>query len=239
MICEKCGNKNTKNANYCNKCGNNLKEENNKESEKTNSFITEISEDVKGIFVKPITTIKAFVENNNFMQGLLYLGINIIVMALLVLITLKSLYINTGFQSLMFNFNTYDVGFNGNLFPFFRIFLLVIISQFLIYVILSGIIYGLIRLCNGLINFKNILCWLGINSLFSLITNIIIGIFMIVSVKLGTILFLLASIVFIYNTFKTINYITDTDENKLGYILATSLGLTTLIVLVLLPIILY
>ena len=230
MICSECGSKNTKTANYCIECGKDLKEL--KENFNKTSIIKECLENIKGMFFKPVDTARSFIKENNYMTALLYIGLNIIIMTLFILVLVNMLYntyINSYFNNYMYSNYAY-----------FRLFLISIMMGVISYGVFGGI-YLLVNtyLFKDKTNFKEIICWLGINSLFITISYTIMIIGFIISYKLGMIVCLVTLLVYLYNLFKTAIFTTKVDENKLGYILTFNIILTFVIVVLILPNIIY
>lgn len=227
MICNECNVKNTKDAKYCKNCGKKLEESSNE----LNSVIKTFFNNLKGIFIKPIDTVKDFINRNDYQNGIIYLFLNIVVFSILML-----LLINISSNSLysLFSYSNYFMDFNG-LF-YFRIFLLSIIMYLLTYIIFGGVYYLVSTyLFKNNTDIKKIISWLGINSIFTTISYIILLICSIISSKLTLIVFIISVIIYTYNLFNSAKYLNKLDENKIGYVLSITIVITLLIEIYILP----
>lgn len=148
-------------------------------------------------------------------------------MLLLINISSNSLYS-------LFSYSDYFMDFNG-LF-YFRIFLLSIIMYLLTYIIFGGVYYLVSTyLFKNNTDIKKIISWLGINSIFTTISYIILLICSIISSKLTLIVFIISVIIYTYNLFNSAKYLNKLDENKIGYVLSITIVITLLIEIYILP----
>jgi len=241
MICSECNTKNTKNDNFCRNCGKKLGEEVKKNSESNNlqMFLKTAWNDIKGMVLKPLDTSKIFIKDDNYVTSLIYLSANILVIAISVLLLVKSIYGTfaslMGFNSLV-GFGSLDSLYETVEIPYFRIFLMVIMTIVILYGAVCGVTY---LICNYLFksktSFKKILTWIGINSVFNTVACLVVALGFLITPKLGTMFYLAGSLLYTYNLVKSIEYATDTDKNKLGYVLTISIMITLLVVVVILP----
>ncbi|MBE6156707.1 MAG: zinc ribbon domain-containing protein [Firmicutes bacterium] len=236
MVCNECNAKNSKNDKFCRNCGKKLSEVAEvKAFNNLESFLKNTWKDIKGMFIKPVDTAERFIKDDNYVTSLIYLSANILVIALSILIAIKC---TSGvFNSYLGLDYSYIDGFYETIkIPYFRIFLVTIMTCVIIYGLVAGVSY---LVCNYLFksntSFKKMLTWVGINSLFNTIICLIVALGVLMSAKLGIFLYLVGSILYAYNLFKSLEYVTDTDKNKLGYVLTISIITTLLVVVVILP----
>ena len=130
MICSKCGTKNNQEANFCNKCGKNLGDVNNKNYINFKDFFKVILQDAKGMIYKPIDTAKKFIKEENYLNSLIYISLNIFVIAFFILAIINIFYktINIPFGYETIN-SMYDGFYNQITIPYFKLFLISIIKR--------------------------------------------------------------------------------------------------------------
>lgn len=225
MNCRECSAKNTKDANYCKNCGKRLTEEVNE----FNQLYKETKNLIVGIFKKPMDTLKSYIENNNYQNNIIYMAFNIVVFSILMLVFINVLN-NT---SSYFYLDNYMI---QNSFTYFRIFLLTIILYLLSYIIFSSVYYLTSKyLFKNNIDIKNVISWLGTNSMFLSITYLVLIVTIIISTKLFLIILFISLLIYTYNLFTSSKFIKSVSENYLGYIMTISIILTLLIVIYVLP----
>ena len=233
MICSECNTKNGKSDKFCRNCGMKLTGTSN--DNKMEGILKKGIEHIKGMFVKPVDTCKDFIKEENYMTGLIYLGINILVLAMLILLLLNQ-FSETFMDAMVFNSFSILPREEMQL-PYFRIFLISVMTGVIIYGLIAGITNLLCKLIfNSKTSFKLMCSWLGINSLLYTVSLVVITIGFLISMKLGLLLCFIAEIICIFNIFRTLEFATDTDKNKLGYVLASTIFITILVVFTILPI---
>ena len=230
MICEKCNKQNNEDAKYCCHCGIKL----NENKEETDELIENFKGVIKGMVKKPISTLKEYIKKNISQESLILLAINVVTFSLFLVV---------------FVYATLGIGYNniGNLYyqtfgmdlPYFKIFLLSIIYYLAIYSIFAASIYLIVKyLLKKEIDFKKIICWLGINSLLLTFGYLVVMLLMFISVKLTVIFSLIILLLYIYNMFRSLNFAININEDYVGYLITLSIALTFVVVKYLLPIIL-
>jgi len=238
MTCKECNTMNKKDANFCSNCGKSLVEKEEVKNVDVNKICKSLLENVKGILKKPIDTAKKYIKEENYMTSLLYLGLNIILLAIMFLAMLSPLvnsisdFVNSIYG---WNYLGLNIGSMGDI-PYFKIFMIVIISGVVIY----GLFVGLIYLINTYLfknktNFKNLVTWVGYNSLFNSIAIIVMSICFLISFKLALIIYLITEVIYTFNMFRTLEFAINTNVNKIGYLLTISMIGTFLFVVVILP----
>lgn len=226
MECNVCHTKNSKDAKYCKNCGNKLGVEVNELSKMYNDTM----DLVIGIFKKPLDTFKKYINKDNYQNDIIYLATNVVLYSILmlVLINVLSSTVSTYYFSL-------DTIFNQNSFSYFRLFLLNIILYSLSYFIFAGIYYLVSKyLFKNDVNFKQIVSWLGVNSVLLSILYLLLAVTIIVSTKLFVIFLIVGIIMFIYNLFTSSKYVYDKEDYNV-YIMTISIVVTTILVVCVLP----
>ena len=234
MICNECNTKNGKNDKFCRNCGKSLEDVSVGTAE---SILKTFLEHVKGVFLKPVDTAKNFIKEENYFTSLIYMSVNVLVLSLIVLILAKSY---TGMFAEIFNVGFYDSFYTNIELPYFRIFLISIMTGLITYALLAGFSYLISAyLFKSKTSFKKMCAWLGFNSVFYTVVLVVVVVSTLISVKFGLILYLVGELLYTYNMIKTFEFSTDTDANKLGYVLVPAILLTLLVVVIVLPKVLF
>ncbi len=238
MKCKKCGEENKKDANFCINCGANLKEE---VKEKNQSLANNTFKQIEGVFKSPYKTMKSFIKDDNYMIGLIFMAMNIVILALCSVGLLKhfsKMVTNSfGYHNMHNAFNAYSTSLDIS---YLKVFLLVIIIGVLSYGIFGGMTYLInTYLFKDKPNYKKISAWLGINSLVKTVAYIVLLIISLASLKLGIIIYLTFAIFYIYNLFTSFKHVSNVDDNHKGYVITLSLLTTIIIVVFILPAIFY
>ena len=184
---------------------------------------------VIGLFTKPIDTLKKYINVDNYQNNIIYIAFNVVIFSILMLILINVL------NSTMTYFYL-DYVLVQNSFSYFRLFLLTIILYLLSYIIFGGIYYLISKyLFKNNIDIRNVVSWLGCNSIFLSSIYLILSITIIISTKISIFMLLISFILYIYNLFTSSKFIDNTNENIIGYNLAISLILTSILVIYILP----
>ena len=225
MNCNECNTKNSKDANYCKNCGKRLTED----VSELKKFYKDTVDLVKGIFKRPIDTLNTYIKDNNYQNSIIYIAFNVVIFSILMLVIVNVLNNTISY----FYLDTYML---KNSFTYFRMFLLTIMLYMLSYVVFSNIYYLISKYifkCN--IDFKNIITWLGTNSIFLSIIYFLSIFTVILSTKLCLILLLISLIIYNYNLFNSSRFISNTKENYLGYIVTFTIILNLFVTIYVLP----
>lgn len=233
MICNSCETKNTQDAKFCKTCGKSLKEGENK-----NNFmklLTDTKDVIIGMFKKPIDTMKNFIKEENYINGIIYIVINAVLFSLIMLVLSSALY-----EAFMYMFNSsaaYLSAFTTQIeIPYVKIFFISMIFYLLYYVVYGGTTYLMSRYAfKSDTKLKNIISWLGVNLILLSVIFIVVIICLLINLKFGIIVLSLGSILNTYYLYKSIGDATNTDENKLGYVVLTSVFVTMFIIGFILP----
>ncbi len=172
---------------------------------------------IKGMFVKPVDTIKTYSNDKHFSLALILLGIFSVVISLFVLSFVKNL--SDVATSSMGGISLYTMGAVATQIPYLKIFFVCLVVAVIFIFVYTGLLY----LVNSVIfkgdkSFKKVFAMYGVNSVILSISLLVASIFMFVNVVLGVVIFLLGSVLNTVYIFKGIENLGVTDENKHGYI---------------------
>lgn len=209
-------------AKFCIHCGRKLKEgevcdcqvKKNLESDNLGASLLEV---IKGIFIKPVDTIKKFTNDKHFTLALILLGIFSVAISLFVISFVKNL--SDVATSAMGGISLYAIGMRTLSIPYLKIFFISLIIAILFIFIYTGILY----LVNSVMfkgdkDFKKIFSMYGVCSVVVTLSLLVGAIFAFINVVLGVAIFLIGSILNTVYVFKGIQFLGVKDENKHGYI---------------------
>lgn len=217
-------------AKFCTKCGSKLVDGKcpnceNKTTEVTTGFdFNELVSAVKGMFTKPVDTIKEVVETENITIGGILIAINAVIIALFCCLSSKELIgvfaSASGFNSLIAT--SIEI-------PYARIFFTTLVIVLVTYAILAGLFYLVAdKLFHGNSSYKKMLTYLGITSVILTVTMLGTIIFMYVSVQLMMLILLCGIVLSNVYMIQGFRYTSDIDKNKIGY----TYGIVYLIILI-------
>ena len=166
---------------------------------------------LKGMFVKPIDTIKKYTDEKYLNLAFIFTGVLALVAAIFMLSFVKNI------SSLIYSASIYSM-FSLQI-PYLQIFfitLLTIIIYTLVYV-------GFLYLVNSVIfkgdkSIKKVFIMYGINSIILSVALLVSAILMFVSGTLGLVILMLGSALNMLYTYRGIEYLGVKDKNKHGYI---------------------
>lgn len=209
-------------AKYCIYCGKKLEDgevcncrANSVQSQPSN-LGTNLSDILKGMFVKPINTIKKYTDESNFNLALILLGVFSLAISLFVLSLVKNL---ADASSSMGALTLYSIGMARMQVPYLKIFFVVLIVAIAFIFVYTGLLY----LVNSIMfkgdkSFKKVFTMYGINSVITTVSLLVAAIFMFIHPVLGFLIFLLGSTLNMVYVYKGIEFLGVKDENKHGYI---------------------
>lgn len=165
---------------------------------------------IKGIFVKPVDTIKKYTNEKYFNLSLILVLIFGLAGALFVISLLKNV-VDLSFGMMYYTY--------GNNISYLKLFFIALIEMI---IFVFGYI-GLLYLVNSVIfkgekNFKKVFSMYAVTSVISTSGLLISAILMFVNVVLGVIVFSLASALNMLYIYKGLKELGVSDENKYGYI---------------------
>ena len=178
---------------------------------------TDILDVVKGMFIKPVDTVKNYSNDKSFTLALILLGVCSVAISLFVLSFVKNL--SDVVSSSVGGVSLYTIGMTRVQIPYMKIFFICLITAILFIFAYTGILY----LVNSIIfkgdrSFKKVFSMYGVTSVIMTISLLVSSIFMFVTPVLGIVIFLLGSILNVVYILKGIEFLGVKDLNKHGYI---------------------
>ena len=193
-----------------------------------------IGEILKGIFVKPIDTIKEYTKEENFSVALIFVLISSIFTGLFTMAYVKNTFIVTGSQLYASLYNTFSP--NNNMvteIPYAKYFFTALVISVAIAFIFAGALYVINKAFKGKGSFKQAFALYGIISALAAVITLVATIFMFVSVTVGLIILVLGSLLVLVYLYHGLKFIGPDDQNKFGYIYILTYTVVSLIVYVL------
>lgn len=209
-------------AKFCIHCGRKLKEgevcncQANVQTQ-TDSIGNNLGEVLKGMFVKPIDTIKTYTNEKNFNLALILLGVFSVAISLFALSLVKNL--TDVATSSMGGLTLYAISSGAIQIPYLKIFFICLIAAVVFIFAYTGLLY----LVNSVMfkgdkSFKKIFTMYGVNSVITTASLLVAAIFMFLNPVLGVLIFLFGSVLNTLYVYKGIETLGVKDENKHGYI---------------------
>lgn len=183
----------------------------------TNDLGTNLIDVLKGMFMKPIDTIKSYTDEKHFNLALVLVGILSLSTALFMMSLIKN--VAEMATSSMGGLTLYAMTSVSSQIPYLQIFFIGLIS-----VIAFAFIYtGLLYLVNSVMfkgerSFKKVFTMYGVNSVVTSATLLVTAIFMFINVFLGLLVLVLGSMLNMVYVYKGIERLGVKDKNKHGYI---------------------
>lgn len=183
----------------------------------TNSIGSNLGEVLKGMFVKPVDTIKAYTNEKNFSLALILLGIFSVATSLFVLSLVKNL--TDAATSSMGGLTLYAISSGVVQIPYLKIFFICLIAAVVFIFAYTGLLYLVNSVMfKGEKSFKKVFTMYGVNSVITTASLLVASIFMFLNPVLGVVVFLLGSVLNTLYVYKGIEVLGVKDENKHGYI---------------------
>ncbi len=209
-------------AKYCIHCGKKLKEGEVCDCQanvqvQTNDLGTNFVEVLKGMFVKPIDTIKGYTDEKHFNLALILVGVFSLSAALFMLSLVKNM--TEMATSSMGGLTLYAITTTSVQIPYLQIFFVGLIAVIAFTFIYTGFLYLVNSVMfKGNRSFKKVFTMYGVNSVITSATLLATAIFMFVNVFLGLAIFVLGYALNMVYMYKGIETLGVKDENKHGYI---------------------
>lgn len=241
-------------AKFCTKCGRKLedgkpcpceKEEKKVEKEERkvshsepstdiNWYVNSFIDMIKGIFVKPIDTIKKFATEEYFVLGIIVIILNALLTGVMAYLTLEEA------GSAISGVGLYSLGFSGIEVPFMKTLLYVALFMIVGFAVSGAMIYVMAGpLFKANTNMKRCIALVGTCASLTLITTILAIICLYISVKVFFIVLLLAGVLYLCHLYHGTQEISNIDENKQGYTFLVAVAVATFVVVYVLPKILF
>lgn len=210
-------------AKYCTKCGKKLeegktcdceKETKKEEKEATTDMLNDYVDALKGIITKPVDTMKKYTKRSKFNLALIMLIINVIVSGLFVYLFIKE-FANLFTSSL--SSLTAGLTMQSAEIPI-SVFFYSVLLMALYYLAFAGFLH---LICGPIMkkesDFKEVVGLMGVNAVFTTVTNLIALLFIFISVPVAIIILLLGGIIFLFNIYRGFTEISKVDKNKMTY----------------------
>ena len=210
-------------AKYCTKCGKKLeegktcdceKETKKEEKEATTDMLNDYVDALKGIITKPVDTMKKYTKRSKFNLALIMLIINVIVSGLFVYLFIKE-FANLFTSSL--SSLTAGLTMQSEEIPI-SVFFYSVLLMALYYLAFAGFLH---LICGPIMkkesDFKEVVGLMGVNAVFTTVTNLIALLFIFISVPVAIIILLLGGIIFLFNIYRGFTEISKVDKNKMTY----------------------
>lgn len=209
-------------AKFCIHCGKELKEGEVCDCQanvqvQASDLGTNLLEILKGMFVKPIDTIKKYTDEKHFNLALILVGIFSLATALFVMSLVKN--VADMATSAMGGITLYAMASASVEIPYLQIFFGVLV----LVIVLTFMYTGFLYLVNSVMfkgekSFKKVFTMYGVNTVITSVALLATAILMFVNVFLGLIILLLGGVLNMVYMYKGIETLGVKDENKHGYI---------------------
>ena len=245
-------------AKFCTKCGRKLedgkpcpceKEEKKVEKEEStekkvsrsepttdiNWYVNSFIDMIKGIFVKPIDTIKKFATEEYFILGIIVIILNALLTGVMVYLVNEEA---PGFISMMLSLLGADSFSFGALFDvsFMKVLLYVALFMLVGFGVSGLMIYVMAGpLFKTNISIKRTFALIGTCATLTILTTIVAIIAVYISTKAFLVVLLLAGVLYLCHLYHGIQKISNIDENKQGYTFLVAVAVATFAVVYVLP----
>ncbi len=218
-------------AKYCSNCGKELNKGqlcSCKEIEKKqiSVFVNNFRTLLKGMFTYPVDTMKNFIQEHNFINALIAIGVNIVTLVILICIFLKE------FASPIELFGNYSRNYFFQMetrieIPYVRVILVTIIILAVIYALMSGIAYGISAKCfKSKTSYKKMVVWLGPTAAMMSVVYLVAAMCLLIGMPFATIVLVAGGLLNMYYMYQGLHYACNANKNYLGYILMLTILLT-------------
>ena len=207
-------------------------------SKSANDIVNSLIDIVKGIFVKPIDTIRKYVDDSNMLLGFILMAINSLITGIMVYFLAKE---SMGLITSMMGFGSlYSLSSASIEIPFFKVVGYVFLIMAVYFVVLAFVSYLVSnKLFKADTTWKKAVASVGVCSMLTSITSIVAIICIYISMKAFVIVVMLAAVLFLGYYYHSIKISSDIDENKQGYTFIIALAVALFVALYLLPKILF
>lgn len=223
-------------AKFCTNCGKPLKEgeectckrEIKVETGEPKDYINQVLDLFKGLFLKPVDTIRMFAKEENMVFGCCLMVATSIFVGLFGMFFFSKLTTTT---VQLFGFGTVSLEF-----PYFRYFMTFTLS-FLIQAVLLVFLADFLanKLFKGTSHWKTIMATLGLISMIPLVTVIIASLVLFLSMKLMFLILITGCLYYSVLFFQGLKETTKVEENRFGQFIALTILIIVLIVGYIIP----
>lgn len=233
-------------AKFCTKCGKELVNgepcsctTNTKPVVSSNgsSVVNDILNLLKGMFTAPVDTMQSFIQESNFNNALISIGVSAVAAAIFVCVLCKEMI--AALFSIIGMSNPLDFYMSGSSsieIPYVKVALISIIVVVATYALMAAIAYLIsAKLFKNETSYKAMITWLGANAGLLTVLYLVVAVCLFINFKIALLVYVAGSILNLCYMYKGLKFACDTDENKLAYILMPTLLVTTFVVAYIVP----
>ncbi len=202
-----------------------------------NDYLNQYLEVARGIFTRPVDTIKKFAKSENFTLGLIMIAINCLVTILFIYLVVKEFAFNLG--SMTFNLNvsrSYYTEVSLSLEDVIKLFVMgaggFATTAMMLYVMASPVF-------KTKADIKQLFSLVGVCSVFTTVTTLVALVCLYLSVNIMFIILMVCGLAYLIHLYHGFLSITEVEKNKIGYAFIASISVSVFVVLYLLPKILF
>ena len=233
-------------AKFCTKCGKALEEgqvcdcqanqpvaASSTSSVDVSKYVNSYLEVLKGIFTKPVDTIKKFVTESNFVLGIIALVIKCIISGIFVYFLAKEalgavlevMGAGDGFASMISD----DI-------PFMKVFIYGFLFVAVWHLVIAGMVFLIANvIMKDKISFKDSLILVAIPSVFTTVTTLVALVTLYISSTVMFIVLALATVFYLVYLAQGLRAKTEIDANKFAYVFVPSIAVAYFVVCYVLP----
>lgn len=211
-------------AKFCTNCGKKLKDGEKCDctpSVMENADVQRVLDICKGMFVKPIDTMKEFTKKSNFTLSMIFVGVLSVIAGLFAMSILKNAYSLMMGSMGMYSFRSMSVDI-----PYAKTFFTVLIVLFVLSFIYTGILYLVnTKIFKREADFKEVYALYGVTSIITSGVMLVSTILLFLNVTFALVIVVLGSMLSTVYSYHGLKFLGDKDENKYGYIYLTTMVL--------------
>lgn len=223
-------------AKFCTNCGKELKDGKPCDCQKNVTPEGNLGENLidafKGMFTKPVDTIKTYTNDKSFGMSMILVGIMSVLVGLLTMSLLKN-FMEVFMDSItsgLYYYSTIDI-------PYAQGFFIAAIATFALSFIFTGLLYLVnTSMFKGKGSFKEIYSLYGTTSIITSAAVAIATILLFVNGAVAIIVFALGSLLNLVYLIKGLNLIGPKDENKHGYIYTIAITFYLIVMVIIMAI---
>lgn len=188
---------------------------------------------VKGLFVSPVDTIKKYSTSDNVLLGIIAIVINCLVSGLYFYFVMDRALLKMfglasgGYSSILSN--NFSV-------PFGKVFFMGMLFMVIWFLVCAPIIFIFANpIMNDKMNIKEAYALTGICSVFTTLTTLVSLLVLFITYKLSIIVLLIGATFYLTYLYQGLREITSIDKNKLAYVFVPSVGISTFLMIEIVP----
>lgn len=202
-----------------------------------NDYLNQYLEVAKGIFTKPVDTMKKFAKSEHFTLGLIMIAVNCLVTILFVYLMVKEFASNMNIDAFSIGVpRGYSSGVSISLEEMIKLFIMgfggFASTAFMLYVMASSVF-------KTKADMKQLFSLVGVCSVFLTVTTLVALVCLYLSTNLMVIVLAICGLFYLVHLYHGFLSITEIEKNKIGYAYIASISVSVFVVLYLLPKILF